>query len=322
MLSLFRNQQIFSLPLLLAYCIAIKIGYLFFPYNADLSYQKFFGFISSTLENQQINFFISVLLIFVQAIYFNITIAKIKILDEKSLGPAMVYCTVTTAFTAFNYIDMPIFVNFGLLYLLDQLVSYQNSEYKMGRFFNIGFISGLLTLAHPAFIVLLLISLICLLAIKPILFKELILFLLAFIAPFYFYIGISFITNHFSTIDIHAHFSQFKFAKIPLNQPRVIVIGCISLALIFYGFIQNQNLSRFTSVKIKRTMEWFFVFSLGLTFITIFSNSADLSVLMYLSIPFSFYLSLFFYRLKRNYLAEFIHFVFLGTILVFEYLPR
>lgn len=322
MLVLFRNQHLFSYPLLLAYCFIIKIGFLIFPNGAHLVYQKYYASFESILGNQSTNFFISVFLIFIQSVWFNIIVSKTKILEEKSFGPGMVFCTISTLFAEFNYFNLPLIVNFGILYLLDQMVSMQNYSYEQGRYFNIGFISGLLGLVHADFLVLLPISIFCLLAIKPILFREFLIFLLAFITPFYIFFGVGYVLDQFPQIDIKQHFFQFRLAKFPINKPNVIVLGCSVLALLFYGFIQNRNLARFSSVKIKRTMEWFFVFSLGFAFITAFSNSTDLDTFFYLSVPFSFYIALFFFRIKQNALAEFIHFVFLGLIIVFELIPQ
>lgn len=322
MLALFRNQYLFSYILLLAYCFIIKIGFLFFPNGAQFNYQKYYSSFSDILGRPNLNFLISVGIIFLQSIWFNYIVSKTKVLDEKSLGPGMVFCTLSTLFVEFNYLNLPLMVNFGILFLFDQLVSLQNKSYSQGRYFNIGFISGLLGMVHPDFLVLLPISIFCMLAIKPILFRELIIFLLAFITPFYFLFGIGYLINQLPKIDIRDHFLQFKFALLPLNQPNVIVLGCSTLALLIYSFIQNRNLARFTSVRIKITMEWFFVFSLGLGFITTFSHGNDLSTLFYMSVPFSFYLSLFFFRIKRNSLAEFIHFVFLSLIILFELLPH
>ena len=298
--------------------MAIKVLFYFFPEEAPLLYKKYYSSASIIFDNQLYNFAITFCCLFIQSIWFNRTVEKTKIFESKNMGAGMVYMTVSSIFVEFNYFDLPILVNFGLLFLLDQLLLIQHREAVLSRFYNAGFVVGLLGLAHPDFFILIPLILVCLLAIKPILIRELLLYVLGFLTPYYFLLGVGYLFDSIPNINIKGHFTQFRLAGIDLTQPRLIVLGAITLALLFYGFIQNKQLSRFTSVKIKRTMDWILIFSIGLAIITAFSDGKDYSIFNYIVIPVSFYLSLFFFRIKKNSLAEFVHFVFLACIIVFQ----
>lgn len=318
MLSLFRSLHPFTYIILFFYGCAIKILFFFFPLEAPQLYKKYYSSASVVFEHNLYNFAITFICLYIQSIWFNRTVEKTKIFEHKNLGAGMVYLTVSSIFVEFNYFDLPVLVNFGLLFLLDQLLLIQNREEVLARFYNAGFVVGLLGLVHPDFFILIPLILVCLFAIKPILLRELLLYVLGVITPYYFLLGVGYLFDSIPEINIRQHFTQFRLAGIDLSQPRLIVLGVVTLALLFYGFIQNKQLTRFTSIKIKRTMDWILLFSIGLAVITAFSDGKDYGIFNYIIIPVSFYLSLFFFRIKKNSLAEFVHFVFLACIILFQ----
>jgi hypothetical protein len=162
MINQFRTSSPINILLLFAYTFFMRIAILV-DIPADLNfeflepYAKFF--IQIPLQNDfssTTNVLAAGLLVFVQAIIFNIVVNNHGLLPKPSYLPALLYITSASLFMPFLVLSPTLICNLLLIWMMDKLLKIGKSPNVIMIMFDIGMIIAAGTLIYFPFIVMLL----------------------------------------------------------------------------------------------------------------------------------------------------------------------
>ena len=256
--------------------------------------------------NIYVQYFISWLLISVQAIYLNQLIVKHELFPRLSFLPALIFVTLSVLFPEMMRIQPSLFVNLVLLMVLDKVfLLYKNPE-PLGKTFDASFLLAFATLIDSsavAFYIYLLLSLVVLL---PFYWRVWIISLIGFALPFYFLSVYLFLTDSLSDFwqKIPQAFSVIRFMPPTLNASQVISLSVLLLLVTLAIFSISSHFYR-NIIRIRRYFHLLFLFLVFAALSTLLTPAISLRSLCILLIPLAIFLSYFFLQLKKKAFAEF-----------------
>jgi len=147
--GIFKTKNPANFFLLLVLAIVLKLP-LFYTSSFDLPktdddvlYQSLLSFLNSkTKIFPKLYPFLSLLLLFTQALMFNSFINRQKMTGRQTFLPAMSYLLLTSLLPDWNYFSAPLLVNTIFIFILSSLFQIYNNEKAKGIIFNAGFAGG------------------------------------------------------------------------------------------------------------------------------------------------------------------------------------
>jgi hypothetical protein len=323
MLTFFRTNQPLANIFLLVYLGVVRLSTFihplpFIPKSQGILTEWMYAELPPTSFGAQIASF---LLVFIQAIFINITMARYRVSNEITLLPGLFYCLITALLPDFLALSPALLANTFLIIALFYLFEvYKNTQASI-RIFDVGFWVGVAGLFHFSYTFFIFWGILGLGILRGIRFKELLMFLLGIFAPFFLFSSYLFWIDRFPYMYKHFanNLSFFSFIKYS-NSAAYVKLGIVSLLIAIVVLANNQfSTKRGISVQKFLSCVYWMLFIGGIT--TLFQSNVDLSHLLIISVPLSILLSLLFQRTSIA-IAEVLHMLLLVTslILQFEYL--
>ncbi len=201
MLQIFRNNNPFTVIILFIGTLLLKLGILIHPQvpvalPGYFVYNEVLVMLSVVLRSNAFGYtFLSVLMLFCQALYINRIANHYKLFSRPSYIPAMVFILLISLYPPFGLFSLAILVNWFVLGGIDVVLSF-NQTLKPGKnIFNAGFlfcIAGIFQFSAVGFILLLLGGIIVLRSFNA---SEWVVAVLGYITPLYFFAGILFLAD-------------------------------------------------------------------------------------------------------------------------------
>jgi hypothetical protein len=267
MINQFRTSSPINILLLFAYTFFMRIAILV-DIPAELSfeflepYAKFFiqiplrdDFSSTT------NVLAAGLLVFVQAIIFNIVVNKHGLLPKPSYLPALLYITSASLFMPFLVLSPTLVCNLLLIWMMDKLLKIGKSPNGIMIMFDVGMIIAAGTLIYFPFIVMLLMLWLSLLLYKSFNWREWVSGLVGFITIFFF-LGVFYYWNDNLSMfyKIWLPLTNKFPATFKINYNDYLVLVPVALMLVLAMIQLRENFFRsFISTR-KAFQMLFFMF--------------------------------------------------------------
>jgi hypothetical protein len=313
-------SSFFTLPLIALLC---WIPLLFFPpesfivqvQNAMPLYEWLYTGISKLHIFAQ--YFISWLLVSIQAVYLNQLIVKHELFPKLTFLPALLFITLSVLFPEMMRIQPALFVNLLLLMVLDKVfMLYKNPE-PLGKVFDASFILSLATLVDSssiAFYFYLLLSFIILL---PFNWRVWIISFIGFALPLYFLNVYLFLTDSLNGFwqKIPAAFRFVHFMPPSLKPVQVIAVSVLLLIFLISVLSISSHFYR-NIIRIRRYFQMLFLLVLFAVLSLLLTPAVSLRSLCMMIIPFSIFFSYFFLQVKRKTLAEISFFLLVMFIIL------
>lgn len=196
MLQIVRNNNPFTVLVLLIYALAINWQALFHPQlpvvpEGDFLFHIITGFMGVVLFQSAFGFtLLSVVMLAIQGLYLNAVANKHKLFYKPTYIPAFVYISLTALSPSFGYFSQPLLINWVLVMLMDAILQLAQSQKPRKIIFNTGFaigLAGLLMFPANIYILALLAAISILRNLNP---GEWMVALLGWITPVYFAAGL------------------------------------------------------------------------------------------------------------------------------------
>ncbi len=225
---------------------------------------------------------LAVLFLIAQALFVNFITVRHKLFFRNTYLPAFTYLLITSVNPAFNYFSEPLIINWLTLISVNIILSFSQTTQPRKQIFNAGFAVCLpLLLQFPA-IGFLLLFLLSLLFLRTFNVGELVVGLMGYITPLYFFACILFLSDQLSILEKIFHIGFSLPAR--LNHPVYMFTAIAGLAiLLLIGTISiQQQIARMT-IYIRRAwglLYTYLIISFGVAFITVSSVNAEWLIMM------------------------------------------
>jgi len=263
---------------------------------------------------------LATLLVLIQALSLNQLVNEYKLLGKRTYLPAMTYVLLTSLFVDFSVLTPVIVANTFLIVVLRKtFVLYQKiTAYE--EVFDIGLLIGMASLFYFPFLFLILFLVLGLTILRPFNWREWVIGSSGVLVP-YLLLG-----TYFFWIDNLGSFLQLDIVdKIRFTENKIVmdyeilIKGSLLIFTLGWSLIRIQaNLAK-SSVQVRKfsmVLIWFLV--LGSLSVIILPEMV-LSHFVVIAIPASSMIAYNFLMSKQRFFVEFLHIVFLGLILYYQY---
>lgn len=210
----------------------------------DVLYQSLLSFLNSkTKIFPKLYPFLSLLLLFTQALMFNSFINRQKMTGRQTFLPAMSYLLLTSLLPDWNYFSAPLLVNTIFIFILSSLFQIYNNEKAKGIIFNAGFAGGVAVFLYFPSLLFGIWMLLALMIMRPFKINEWILCIVGISTPFYFYGIYLFIRDQWSWGALFSSL-HIKLPSIAQSLWLAISVFLIVVPFLMGAFYVQDNLRK------------------------------------------------------------------------------
>ena len=188
--------------------------------------------------------FLTIILLFAQAIYFKSIASRHKLYPRTTYLPAVSYILLTSVFPAFNYFSVTLLLNWCLLAGIDIILSFSNTQQPRKQLFNAGFIlcvAFLLQFSAIGYILVLFMGIGMLRSFNA---GEWVVGAMGYFTPFYFFAGILFLVDRLSIISQWPHFGLSLPTHVSSAKYFIISISGILILFALGIFAMQQQIAK------------------------------------------------------------------------------
>lgn len=257
MLRLFRNNNPFTVLILLIGTLLLKLQALLFPVQpiapeGHFFYAALLDLLSTSLRMGAFGFtLLAVILLFLQSLYLNYLTVRHKLYTRNTYFPALTYLLITSITPAFNYFSPAVLINWFLLLALDIMFDFVQSPHPGKKIFNAGMVLCLPVLIQFSAVGFILLLPVALLLLRSFRLVEWMAGLSGYITPLYFLAGILLLADRFYLLATFSDFVLPVFSRPaqPMHTVGVVVGLALLLTAGLYGL--RQYATR-TTIYIRR----------------------------------------------------------------------
>lgn len=276
MLRIFKNNTPFSVIILLIFTLVVKMKVLLCPivplqvqghhlYNYILRGLYFFlkdGAFTYTL--------LSVIMIFMQALYLNSIVIKHKLFPRNTYIAAFVYLLLTSAYPRFNYFNETILLNWLLISAMDIMFGFSKTTQPRKLIYNAALLFCLASLFQFTMLAYFMLFVVGMVLFRPFNTGEWSVAILGYITPIYFLISILFLADK---LYLFTHWPHIGFSLEPLATSTLYFIITISgfIILLASGMFAMQRNVPMSNIYIRRdwiAVSFYLIISVMVAFAT------------------------------------------------------
>ena len=325
MVGIFKQKNPGNALLLLVYALVLKFSVFIHPAVPVLHkednylYRLILYALDSVFHNAPV--FFSVLtffLIFTQATLFNRICNYHKILPKPNYLPGMSYILITSLLPDWNHFSSPLLLNSIMVWIWYRMIGLYNNNRPDAAIFNIGMLTGIVTLLYiPSFIFLLLVFF-ALLTMRPFRIREWLTGLLGFTFPYYFLFIILFITNQWNWKSI---VPQMRVSLPGIPHLIWTTLGIVLLIVPFMigGYFVQGNLNKML-IQVRKSWSLSLLYLMTAVLVILVSHSDSYDNWIVTAIPFAaFHAAAYFYA-PGKWMPLVLHWITFVFILCINYL--
>ncbi|HTN46911.1 MAG TPA: DUF6427 family protein [Flavipsychrobacter sp.] len=257
--NLFRSKSPFVVIILFILALVMKLQALSHPAMPQaFPHHLLFGSLLHFLQFSAFGYTIlAVILTFLQSVYVNFICEKHKLFHKTGYYAAFIYLVLSSLYPAFSYFSEPLLINWFVLIALDVMLSFSKTLEPQKQLFNAGFficIPVLLQFPAIGFFVLLLVALLLLRSYRV---SEMVVTVLGYFTPAYFFVGILYLIDKTSFLK---NVIEIGFDMHLLSASRIYLAGIVSgvLLMVIGGVYAFQQSSIRMTIYVRRS--WFLIF--------------------------------------------------------------
>ena len=318
MLEIFRRNRFFNSLLLLPYTILVRV-WLVFDGKAPAFHKKgvltdwIFGSID---ENGAFAIFVSILLVYLQALLLNRLVIRNRLTNELTLFPGLFYILLVSFFPEYNGLSAPLIANTFVIMAFGYLMQTHKTKRVASLIFTAGIWFAVAFLFYFGYAFMFLVGILGLSMLRTVKAKQWIQFILGYLTPILI-LGMLDYLIHDNVSDVYSHFTkQFGFMDIiiPIGLPLI-------LQLVFFGILVIITLVNFPSFTLKKNIHVQKKVNMMYTFLFLSPLVLLIQAGVYfeewtvLCLVLAFFLALLFVRSRQLLILEVIHFAMLLSVL-------
>lgn len=326
MTGIFRTNNPLNTFLLLVYGILLKFVWLLHPPIPVI--HKSYGFLFNDIIEvispyfeafPKFYFFISYLLIFLQAITFNQIIISRKMMQKPNYLPAMSYLLITSFFPEWNVLSAPLIINSILIWVWSKMSNLNNNNHPKATLFNVGIAIGLASFFYLPSFAFSLFVILSLIITRPPKVAEWLVTFLGIITPWYFLFTWLFLTNKLYSFRFFGFgITQANYNLFHNEWTGIIFIGL----MIFIGIFFVQSYMTKQVLQVRKNwgqMLLYLLICIGIPFIII---SHNIGYWLLALVPASAFIGCTFYYPRIRWIPMVLQWLMVGFTLYMQYFKK
>ena len=316
MVGIFRQKNPGNNLLLLVYGLVLKFGILLRP-SAPLRQNEdhyLYNLLLRLLDPLHLpNFFYGItafLLIYVQTMLINRICTDLKMLPKPNYLPGMAYMVLSSLFVEWNHFSAPLLINTFLILMFYRMVNLYNTGKPLGGIYNIGVMTGIVTLLYQPAIVYVLMLPFTLYIMRPFRIREWLTGFLGLTTPYYFLALEPLFTNRWNWSYLVPSI-EFDFPAMPSSIFITISIILLVIPFIAGGYFVQTNLNKML-IQIRKGWSLLLLFLIMSVFIILVNGGVNYVNWMFGLMPLAaFHAATYYYPTKRLF-PLILHWVIFG----------
>lgn len=236
--------------------------------------------------------------LYIQAVIINKIMNDHRMMSKPNFLTGMSYMLITSFFSEWNVFSAPLLLNTVLVIMLSVLFKVYNQPDAKAPIFNIGLAIGISSFIFFSSVVFIFWVLIAILILRPFRLNELLLCLLGFMTPYYFYGFYLFMSDAW----VPGKILPYLNVHIPILKKSIWLGVALLLLMIPFltgGYFVQENLRRML-IQVRKGWSIFLVFLLVAIFIPFVNATNTLENWVMMALPFStFHAATYFYPSKK-----------------------
>ncbi len=318
MLEIFRRNRFFNSLLLLPYTILVRI-WLVFDDQAPEFHVKgvltdwFFGDFN---ENGAFAIFLSIFLVYFQALLLNRLVIRNRLTQELTLFPGLFYILLVSFFPEYNGMSAPLVANTFVILALGYLMQTHKTSRTASLIFTAGIWFSVAFLFYFGYMFLFVLGILGLSMLRTVKSKQWIQFIIGCATPI-FIVGMLDYLLHSNLSDLSEHFTR-QFAILNIQLPMGLPL---ILQLVFFGLLVVLTIVNYGNFTLKKNIHVQKKVNMMYTFLFMIPSVLFLQAGIYyeewtiLCLVLALFVAMMFVRSRQLLILEVIHFVLLLAVL-------
>ena len=263
---------------------------------------------------------IAMVLVFLQALYFNHLINYYRILQKPGYLPAMSYILISSLLVEFTLLTPALLANTFILAALSKILACYKKEAALALIFDSGLLVSIASLFFFPYIVFFLFIIASLIMLRPFNLREYLLAALGLLVPYYF-IGVYFFW--YGKLPEFWHTIQISHLSFPVEEmkhsPRLIIIAIAPLIVILWSiYFMQANMFKMV-VQVRSYIMVFILLFISGALSMLVQFNGELYHFVWMALPMGLPFAIFFTEVRRRFLSEMLHLLLILAVLYFQY---
>lgn len=324
--GIFKANNPYNNFLLLLYAVLLKLPLFLHPKLPQA--QQIDGFLYRGLLNwlqpigngfPLIYSFITFILLYSQAIYFNKLVIDHRIMQRPNYLTGMCYLLLTSLFTEWNSLSAPLIINSLLIWVWAQMSGLYSNQKPKSSLFNIGIAIGLCTFFYFPSLAFVILVIFGLAITRPFKLAEWLIAFFGIITPYYFLLSLFFLTDKWK---------GYTWPGIAVTSPvfnqsywaiaAIILVGIVTIAGIFYV---QQNFRR-QLIQARKSWNLVFLYLLVALFVPFVNATHTFEYWILCSVPLSAIMAAAFFYPQKKWFPFVVHWMMVAFVIVINYFVK
>ena len=316
---MFKQKSPGNIVVLLIFGLLIKMPLFLYPKAivTTLNDGRLYQLLIQSFKNN--TFFCSALsfsLLYVQALMINYLVNEYRMMNRQNYLPGMAYLLITSLLPEWNYLSAPLLSATFVIWMFIMLFHLYNAPAARAHVYNIGLIAGVTSFIYfpvTGFAICIIIGLMIL---RPFRINELVLLILGWTTPYYFFGVYLFLVDKLNFANFFPHIS----VRIPSIKSSILLAISVFLLLIPFligGYYVQTHLRKML-IQVRKNWSILLLYLLLAFFVPLINSNLSFHTWVLLAAPFAaFHGCAYFYSQKWLSLTMF--FLTIGFILFQQY---
>jgi len=325
-IGIFKQKNPGNALLLLVYALVLKFSIFIHPAVPVLQkednylYRLILNTLDSIFHNTPVFFgILTFFLLFTQATLFNRICNYQKILPRPNFLPGMSYLLVTSLLPDWNHFSAPLLINSLMIWIWYRMIALYNNNRPDAAIFNIGVLTGIVTLLYVPALFFLLLVFFALLTMRPFHIREWLMGILGFTFPYYFLFIVLYISNHWNWKSMIPSITV-TLPGIPHSIWTTFGIVLLIVPFMIGGYFVQGNLNKML-IQVRKSWSLSLLFLLVSVFVILINRADSYENWIVTAVPFAaFHAAAYFYAADKRLplILHWITFVFVIWVSYFN----
>jgi len=325
LIGIFKQKNPGNAFVLLVYALVLKFSIFIHPVTPVLHrednylYRIILNVLNSFFNGAPIFFSIlTFLLLFTQATLFNRICNHQKILPKPNFLAGMSYILVTSLLPSWNYFSAPLLINSIMIWVFYRMTALYNNSRSDTAIFNIGVLTGMVTLLYLPAMAFLLLVFFALITMRPFRIREWAMGLIGFTVPYYFLFIVLFLTNQWNWKNVVPQI-LFRLPGIPASIWITCGIVLLIVPFMIGGYFVQANLNKML-IQVRKVWSLLLLFLLVGVIIILINHVNFYENWIVTAVPFAAFHAAAYYYSPNKILPQVMHWLTFVFILWMNYL--
>jgi Family of unknown function (DUF6427) len=323
-IGIFKQKNPGNALLLLVYALVLKFHMFLHPVAPVLHpednylYRLILHALNSVFHQTALPYAIlTFLLLLSQATLFNRICNHDKLLPKPNFLPGMSYILITSLLPDWNHFSAPLLINSIMIWVFYRMIELYNSQRPGSAIFNIGVLTGVVSLLYIPAMAFLLLVLFGLVTMRPFRIREWLVGVLGFTCPYYFLFLVLYLSGNWNWKNIVPHI-VFTVPVMPASVWTSVGMAWVLVPFIIGGYFVQHNLNK-VLIQIRKSWSLLLLYLLVAVVIILINRADSYENWIVMAVPFAAFHAAAYYYPSRNSGPLLLHWLIVAYILAMNY---